>query len=56
MIVYAILFQNSRGDLHISLSYYPKESVLKGVILKATNLKKDTISELAGSSRISVFL
>ena len=38
----------SKGDLYISLSYYPMESILKGVILKATNLTVQGVSGLAG--------
>ena len=38
----------SEGDFHLSLSYYPTESILKGVILKATNLTVQGVSGLAG--------
>jgi len=49
MVVFNTLLQDSEGDLCISLTYYPKESILKGVILKATNLKRHDLSGLAGS-------
>lgn len=38
----------SEGDLYISLSYYPMESILKGVVLKATNLTVQGVSGQSG--------
>jgi len=60
MMVFNTLLQDAEVVLCISLSYYLKESILKGVILNATNLKRHDFSGLAGSSeggkKTSVFL
>ena len=39
---------DSQGDLLVALTYSPKLGSLKGVVLKATNLKKQDIVGLAG--------
>ena len=39
---------DTKGDLLLALSYNPQMKILKGLILKATNLKKQDIVGLAG--------
>ena len=40
--------KHSKGDLLVSLAYYPTTNQLKGIVLKATNLKKMDIIGKAG--------
>ena len=60
MMVFNTLLQDAEGVLCISLSCYPIESILKGVILNATIFKKHDFSGLAGivqeEKKTSVFL
>ena len=47
--------QVSKGDLLLALSYDASHSILKGLVLKATNLKKQDVIGLAGESSCDLY-
>ena len=42
------------GRILLSLSYDPQQAVLKGVVLKATDLKKQDVVGLAGNEDVRI--
>ena len=49
------ILQDSQGDLLLALSYEYNPPCLKGVLLKATNLKKQDFLGLAGACMCGMF-
>ncbi len=55
-VVYAPPQDRSRGDLLVSLNYDPGLNIIQGVIVKATNLQKQDLTGLAGSSLLNAVI